>query len=229
MATDSGDIETSLEVREILMLEVQTLSKDTDALDVEIVDLRRKKEELEERIETQKHRLVSGTRHLKNLNLQRLQAEYETQDIQDQMDQTAKTFDSRASVYGKLEVEALRLEREVQWKREDLEEWRAKREAKRWEEEEKLRPKAEERDALRRELESVEEKIHSLEVESESVDKDIDAKQKAEVDRLRREIRVLENRNEAHRKRMRRDFDDLSAKLVITRQKMGRERFNNRK
>ena len=42
-----------------------------------------------------KHRLVSGTRHLKNLNLQRIQAEYETQDIQDHMDQAVKTFDAR--------------------------------------------------------------------------------------------------------------------------------------
>ena len=54
MATVSTDIETSLEVREILMLEVKTLSKDADILDVEIGDLRLKKEELEERIETQK-------------------------------------------------------------------------------------------------------------------------------------------------------------------------------
>ena len=54
MATVSTDIETSLEVREILMVEVKTLSKDADILDVEIGDLRLKKEELEERIETQK-------------------------------------------------------------------------------------------------------------------------------------------------------------------------------
>ena len=61
MATVSTDIETSLEVREILMLEVKTLSKDADILDVEIGDLRLKKEELEERIENQK---VSASKHL---------------------------------------------------------------------------------------------------------------------------------------------------------------------
>ena len=65
------------------------------------------------------------------------------------------------------------MEREVQWKREDIEDWKGKREAKRLEEEEKLQPKVEERDALQKELQSVEEKIRSMEAEAESVDADI--------------------------------------------------------
>lgn len=54
MASLNSDIDTSLEIREILLLEVQTLSKEADALDQEIADLRRKKENLEETVDAQK-------------------------------------------------------------------------------------------------------------------------------------------------------------------------------
>ena len=65
------------------------------------------------------------------------------------------------------------MEREVQWKREDIEEWKAKREAIRLEGEKKLQPKVKEREALQEELECVEGKIRSMEAEVESVDIDI--------------------------------------------------------
>ena len=50
----TADIESSLEMREILQLEVQTLTKDEEALDKDISDLRVKKMELDDRIESQK-------------------------------------------------------------------------------------------------------------------------------------------------------------------------------
>ena len=51
MSSVHADIESSLEVCEILNLEVQTLSKDAATLDEEISALGRKKAELEETIE----------------------------------------------------------------------------------------------------------------------------------------------------------------------------------
>ena len=51
MSLVPADIESSLEVCEILHLEVQTLSKDAATLDEEISALGRKKVELEETIE----------------------------------------------------------------------------------------------------------------------------------------------------------------------------------
>ena len=52
--TTLPDIEASLEVCEILNLELQTLSKDADALDGEIAGLRAKEVELEQTIEDKK-------------------------------------------------------------------------------------------------------------------------------------------------------------------------------
>ena len=52
--TSLPDIEASLEVCEILNLEVQTLSKDADALDADIAVLRAKEVELEQTIEDKK-------------------------------------------------------------------------------------------------------------------------------------------------------------------------------
>ena len=50
----AADIESSLEMREILQLEVQTLTKDEETLDNEKAALRLKKDEMNEKIESQK-------------------------------------------------------------------------------------------------------------------------------------------------------------------------------
>ena len=54
----SSDIESSLEMREILQHEVQTLSKEEESLDKEITALILKEKELTQTIETQKVRLL---------------------------------------------------------------------------------------------------------------------------------------------------------------------------
>ena len=91
----AADIESSLEMREILQLEVQTLTKDEETLDNEKAALRLKKDEMNEKIESQKSQLISGTRRLKTLHVQRLQAEYATQDYNDEMDLITKSFDAK--------------------------------------------------------------------------------------------------------------------------------------
>ena len=70
---------------------------------------------------------------------------------------------SKASIYGRLEVEAMLLEREASWKREDIEKMKAIGDARRQAEELRLAPKREEKNALLRELESIQGKIREME------------------------------------------------------------------
>merc|ERR1712168_128813 len=100
--------------------------------------------ELEQTIEDKKNQLLSGARHLKSLNIQRLQSEYTSQNYKDEINQLVKSFDSKASIYGRLEVEAMLLEREVAWKREDVAKWTAVRDAEKLEEQRNFEPLVEE-------------------------------------------------------------------------------------
>jgi len=217
----TADIESSLEMREILQLEVQTLTKDEEALDKDISDLRVKKMELDDRIESQKSQLISGTRRLKSLNAQRLQAEYATQDANEQMDQITKSFDAKASVYARLEVEALLLEKEVEWKNDDVANWRSKRDAKCRNEEQRLGSRRKEMSRLKQEVQRVKDQVSKLK-EGEGNWQSAAASRSEEKVQLNRDIRALENRNEAYRQRMRVALQDLEARISITRQRMDR-------
>lgn len=219
--TTLPDIEASLEVCEILNVELQTLSKDADALDGEIAGLHAREVELEQTIEEKKNQLLSGARHLKSLNIQRLQSEYTSKNYKDEISQLVKSFDTKASIYGRLEVEAMLLEREVAWKREDVEKWTTIRDAEKFLAQRNLEPMVQERDALREELDQVRENIRILNDEEED-ESDVEETHQPEIEKLEREIAALEDRNEAYRRRMRDALDDLSAKVVITRQRVDR-------
>ena len=73
----------------------------------------------------------------------------------------------KASIYGRLEVEAMLLEREVAWKREDVEKWTTIRDAEKFLAQRNLEPMVQERDALREELDQVRENIRILNDEEE--------------------------------------------------------------
>jgi len=217
----AADIESSLEMREILQLEVQTLTKDEAALDEEIAALKSKNKEMDEKIEEQKSQLISGTRRLKNLNAQRLQAEYASLDSNDQMDAIVKSFDAKALVYGHLEIAVLQLEKEIEWKKEDVAKWKAIRETKIRAEEQRLGPKLEEKNRLKEELAEAKTQVSELK-EKEEERKKLASSRNAEIEHLNREIRMLENRNEAYRQRMRVALQDLNARIAIKRQKVSR-------
>jgi len=217
----SSDIESSLEMREILQHEVQSLSKEEESLDKEITALILKEKELTQTIETQKSRLISGTRRLKALNCQRLQAEYATQDTNDEIDQIYKSFEAKAAAKASLEVEALLLEKEIEWKKEDIVQWKMRKETKILEEKQQLGPMSEERDRLKQEAEKVKAQVAEKEIANEEREQSATSR-KAEIEQLNREIRTLENRNEAYRQRMRAALQDLNARIAIMRQKRDR-------
>merc|ERR1712168_556032 len=85
----------------------------------------------------------------------------------------------------------------------------------------------EERDALREELDRVRENIRILNDEEED-ESDVEEPHEPEIEKLEREIAALEDQNEAYRRRMRDALDDLSAKVVITRQRVDRGHHGRR-
>ena len=80
---------------------------------------------------------------------------------------TSRLLYCQATIYGRLEVEAMLLEREVAWKREDVAKLRDKRDDKRQAEEARLQPKIEERNGLKEELARVRANLRKLQEEEE--------------------------------------------------------------